>query len=78
MGKSFLKGNSNCHILETEGRRKLKFSEVRLHICQNLLLTNIRAKTLFRPECTFKFVTSSKTSRQRKLPQSAYSKDAKT
>ena len=28
--KSFLRGNLNCHIFETEGRRKPKFGEVRL------------------------------------------------
>ena len=33
--KVFLRGNLNCHILGTERRKKLKFGEVSLQICQN-------------------------------------------
>ena len=39
--KAFLRGNLNCHILGTKGRRKLKFGEVSLQICQNILRENL-------------------------------------
>ena len=37
MEKAFPRGNLNCHILKTESRRKLKFCEVSLQICQKFL-----------------------------------------
>ena len=40
----------NCHILEAEGRKKLKIVEVSLQICQNCLREN-GAKN-FRPDCS--------------------------
>ena len=36
-GKSISEGKCNCHVLGTEGCRKLKFSGVSLQICQILL-----------------------------------------
>ena len=42
--KAFQRGNLNCHILGTEGRRKLKFGEVNLSIRQSFSREN-RAKT---------------------------------
>ena len=38
--KAFLRGNLNCYILETKGRRKLKFGEVSSQICQKFLRKN--------------------------------------
>ena len=52
MEKAFLRGNLICYISRTEGRRKLKFGEVGLQICENFLKKN-RAKN-FRPDCPFK------------------------
>ena len=43
--EKFLGGNLSSHISETEGHRKLKFREVGLQICQNVLTEN-RAKKL--------------------------------
>ena len=37
----FLKGNLNRHILGTKGRRKLKFGEAGLQICQKFLRENL-------------------------------------
>ena len=51
--KAFLRENLNCHILGIEGRKKLKFSEDRVQICQNFLKEN-RAKNV-QPECPLTF-----------------------
>ena len=39
----FLREKLSCHILGTEGRRKVNFGEVSIQVCQNLLKEN-RAK----------------------------------
>ena len=51
-GKSFLREILICYISQTEGRRKLKFGEVGLQVCQKFLREH-RAKN-FRPECPVK------------------------
>ena len=51
--KDFLRGNLNFRILVTEDRRKLKFGEVSLQICQTVLREN-RAK-IFGLECPHRF-----------------------
>ena len=43
-GKALLRGNLICYSSGTEGRRKLKFGEVGLWICQNFLRKNLAKK----------------------------------
>ena len=56
--KAFLRWNLNCHILGTEGRRKLKFGKVSFQICQNFS-EKIKQKN-FWPDCSFEsnFITT--------------------
>ena len=35
--KALQRGNLICYILETEGRRNLRFGEISLQLCQTLL-----------------------------------------
>ena len=51
---NIIMGNLNCHILGTEGRRKLKFGEVSFQICPNFLRETEQIN--FRPECRFKLL----------------------
>ena len=55
--KAFLKENLICCISGTEGRRKLKFGEVGVQICQNFFEKKIKQKN-FQPECPFKGLTN--------------------